>query len=208
MTLAKYIRSLVCMGLLLGLFAQPKPASACSCAVTGLPDQEFKKFNAVFTGRVVRIVDEYMPVFSAFDSILRALGQPPYFWTKSGRFVGYRVSFRVNQSWKGITERTVAVDTGYGMGDCGYSFTVNNDYLVYASFPYGMPANYWVTSICSRSTEISAAAQDLKYLNTVPNLSLQSSLQNIRIIFSQIVLALALIFPTLMIFFYFMKRRI
>jgi hypothetical protein len=105
------------------------------------------------------------------------MGKRPYFWIRAGRYVGYRVHFRVHHSWKGVEQRTVLVDTGYGMGDCGYPFTVSHDYLVYAYHPYTVPDNYWVTSICSRSAELSAADKDLRYLSTLPSLPLRSSLQ-------------------------------
>jgi len=205
MVTAKKFRIIVCMGLFLGLFTQPRPVSACSCAETGSSSQEFKKSHAVFAGKVLRIADEYFPVFSTFDSILTALGRQPYFWAKSGRYVGYRVYFDVSQSWKGITESSAIVDTGYGMGDCGYSFTVNNDYLVYASFPYGMPANYWTTTICSRNAEINAATQDLNYLQTLPTLPLQPSLQRLIIMFSKFAPILLLILITLAISIYAYK---
>ena len=177
MSTSKSVRLIVCMSLLVIIFARPTSASACSCAKSSVPDQEFQKSNAVFTGKVLGIVDEYVPVYSTMDRILVAMGEHPYFWIKAGRYVGYRVHFRVHNSWKGVEQTTVLVDTGYGMGDCGYPFAVSSDYLVYASHPYGIPENYWVTSICSRNAEISAAGTDLRYLNTLPLLPLRSSIQ-------------------------------
>src|SRR6185503_2283151 len=177
MTTSKIVRFIVSMSLIMVIFAHPASASACSCIGPGLPDQEFQKSNAVFTGKVLGIVDEYVPVYSALDRILVAMGEQPYFWIKAGRYVGYRVHFRVHNSWKGVEQTTVLVDTGYGMGDCGYPFAVSSDYLVYASHPYGIPDNYWVTSTCSRNAEISAAGTDLRYLNTLPLLPLRSSIQ-------------------------------
>lgn len=177
MSTSQSVRFILCMSLLVNMFARPTTASACSCVKSSLPDQEFQKSNAVFTGKVLGIVDEYVPVYSAMDRILVAIGEQPYFWLKAGRYVGYRVHFRVHNSWKGVEQTTVLVDTGYGMGDCGYPFAVSSDYLVYASHPYGIPDNYWVTSICSRNAEISAAGTDLRYLNTLPLLPLRSSIQ-------------------------------
>ena len=177
MSTSQSVRFILCMSLLVNMFARPTTASACSCVKSSLPDQEFQKSNAVFTGKVLGIVDEYVPVYSAMDRILVAIGEQPYFWLKAGRYVGYRVHFRVHNSWKGVEQTTVLVDTGYGMGDCGYPFAVSSDYLVYASHSYGIPDNYWVTSICSRDAEISAAGTDLRYLNTLPLLPLRSSIQ-------------------------------
>ena len=111
------------------------------------------------------------------DKVLTTIRQPPYFWSHAGKYVGYRIYFGVNDAWKGVEESTVVVDTGYGMGDCGYPFVENNDYLVYASYPYGIPDNYWVTSICSRNTELAAATEDLRYLKDLPTLALSRSAQ-------------------------------
>jgi hypothetical protein len=173
----KYVRGVLCLSLLLISLARPTSARACSCRGPGLPAQAFREAHAVFTGRVIRIVDEYVPIYSTLDRILTAIGEQPYFWVQAGRYVGYRIYLRVNHSWKGVEKTTVVVDTGYGKGDCGYPFAVSNDYLVYASYPYGIPENYWVTSICSRNSEISAAATDLKYLNDLPGLQLTSASQ-------------------------------
>lgn len=177
MTTYKYVRILVCLSLIVVSLAYPTTARACSCLEPGLPAQEFRESNAVFTGRVLGIVDEYVPVFSTLDRILTALGKQPYFWVRAGKYVGYRIHFRVHNSWKGVEMSTIVVDTGYGMGDCGYPFAVSNDYLVYASYPSGIPDDYWVTSICSRNAEISAASTDLMYLNSLPRLQLTSSIE-------------------------------
>jgi len=177
MTTHKCVRPVIILSLILVILARPTSAGACSCVEPGLPAQEFQESNAVFTGRVLRIVDEYVPVFSSLDRILTAIGKQPYFWIQAGRYVGYRIYFGVINSWKGVAKTTVVVDTGYGMGDCGYPFAVSNDYLVYASYPYGIPDNYWVTSICSRNAEISTATEDLRYLDTLPRLTLKPAIQ-------------------------------
>ena len=200
MTTSACFRFTVCLSLLVLSLAHPTPVSACSCAARGLPAQEFREANAVFTGRVLRIVDEYVPVFSTLDRILTIIGKQPYFWAQAGHYVGYRIYFDINSSWKGVTTASAVVDTGYGLGDCGYAFTVNADYLVYAAYPYGAPSPYWVTSICTRNAELSAATEDLKYLTTLPTLSLQRSFQifglpvEIAIVLAGILLTASLVF--------------
>ncbi len=77
--------------------------------------------------------------------------------------------------WKLVGNTTVQIQTGRGGGDCGYEFTIGSDYLVYASHAYGKPNAYLVTSICSRTTELSQAAEDMAYLNTLPTLGLKKS---------------------------------
>jgi hypothetical protein len=208
MKTTKYIRVVVCLSLMIVLLAHPTTASACSCAGPSSPTQEFQESNAVFTGKVLRIVDEYVPIFSTLDRVLTAIGQQSYFWSQAGRYVGYRIYFGVNSSWKGIAKTTVMIDTGYGAGDCGYPFAVNNDYLVYASYPYGIPDNYWVTSICSRNAEISAAREDLRYLNTLPTLSLNPSIQIFGLPLSVVALWVIFFLVAIVIFLYAHRRHV
>jgi len=208
MTPSKYIRVVVCLSLFIVLLAHPTTASACSCFAPGLPAQEFRESNAVFTGRVLRIVDEYVPVFSSLDRILTAIGKQPYFWIQAGRYVGYRIYFGVINSWKGVAKTTVVVDTGYGMGDCGYPFAVSNDYLVYASYPYGIPDNYWVTSICSRNAEVSASVTDLRYLNTLPRLPLTYSIQIFGLPIGTVAVWVGVVLIAAVMFLYTYKPRV
>jgi len=206
MTTPQYARLVVCLSLITVSLARPTSASACSCVKSGLPAREFQESHAVFTGQVLRIVDEYVPVFSTLDRILTAIGQQPYFWVQAGRYVGYRIYFRVHNSWKGVEKTTVLVDTGYGMGDCGYPFAVSNDYLVYASYPYGIPDDYWVTSICARNSEISSvAATDLRYLNTLPQLPLTSSNQIFSLPIGAVSICMVFILIATVVFLYTYK---
>ena len=202
MTPSRYIRFIVCLSLVIVIFSRPTTASACSCVRPGLPAQEFQRAKAVFTGIVLRIVDEYVPVFSTLDRLSIAIGQQPYFWLQAGRYVGYRVDFAVKNSWKGIEKTTVIVDTGYGMGDCGYPFLLGNEYLVYASYPGGMPNNYWITSICSGTTEISTATEDLNYLNPLPKISLNPSMQVFGLPLGMVLSLMVLFLIAVMIFLY------
>lgn len=175
MTRSNRIRIAICLGILFTLFAYPSPAEACSCIVAGPPSSEFPQANVVFTGKVIRITDNYYPIFSFLDWVMSKLGMRSYHFYQ-GKLYGYSVFFTVDKSWKGIKEKVVEVHTGYGGGDCGYSFTVGSDYLVYAYYAYGVPGNYWITSICSRTAESSNAAEDFSYLNTLPTVPLQSGL--------------------------------
>ena len=202
-TYYKYFRVVICLNLIVVTLALPTPVSACSCAEPGPPSQEFRKSSAVFTGTVLRVVDEYVPVFSSLDRVLTAVGRQPYFWSQAGKYVGYRIYFRVYHSWKGVEKTAVMVDTGYGIGDCGYSFAVHNDYLVYAAYPYGIPDDYWITSICSRTAEISAATNDLRYLSSLPALPLSSSNQ----IFGPVVVWAVLLLIAAVLFLYIYRQR-
>lgn len=198
----KIVRFIVCMSLIFVSFAQPTNVRACSCVTPGLPDQEFQESTAVFIGKVLGIVDEYVPVYSSLDRILVAMGEPSYFWIQAGKYVGYRVHFRVHNSWKGVEQTSVLVDTGYGMGDCGYPFAVSNDYLVYASYPHGIPDNYWVTSICSRNAELSTATEDLRFLHTLPTLPLASTIQIFGLPLSTVTLCMVFLLIAALIFLF------
>ena len=190
------IRVAVCLSVILTLFAPPTPASACSCLEGLTVRGEFTQREAVFTGKVVRVADNYFPIFWTIDSILFKLGIPPYFIREDRKLGGYSVFFKVIDSWKGVKKTIVEVDTGRGMGDCGYSFILHEEYLVYASHAYGIPENYWVTSICSRTGKSSMAADDLNFLSTLPSHSLQYAIPIMWTEQDLIILMLPLILAT------------
>lgn len=79
--------------------------------------------------------------------------------------VGYHVreiTFQVHAAWRGLetaTERVV-VTTGLGGGDCGFEFTRDSIYLVYANGSDGKLS----TSICSRTALASDAEEDFEAL--------------------------------------------
>lgn len=42
--------------------------------------------DAVFTGKTLRIVDNYVPIFSTLDNLMYKLGLSPYFFMKVADF--------------------------------------------------------------------------------------------------------------------------
>ena len=69
------------------------------------------------------------------------------------------------------SQKVIEILTGYGGGDCGYSFQVGADYVIYAS---KNPAGALETGICSRTRPLAQAAEDVKYIRemaTAPNAS-------------------------------------
>lgn len=129
--------------------------------------------DAVFTGKTLRIVDNYVPIFSTLDNLMYKLGLSPYFFHEGGRFFGYTIFFQTTKSWKGMNKTIIPISTGRGGGDCGYEFEVNKEYIVYASHAYGVPDHYLVTSICSRTAPVSEATEDISFLAALPVLSLK-----------------------------------
>jgi len=196
-------RLAICTGMLVAMLAHPTPASACSCLESGLPYAYFDERNAVFIGKVIRIADNYIPYFSTIDYILYKLGSKQlllgYFFLDYERLYGFDVFFKVIDSWKGVENSYARVNTGRGGGDCGFSFEMEKEYLVYASHAYGTPGNYWVTSICSRSAVMDFATEDLDYLSSRPELPIKFSLPNLwaakdTITFGLIVLSVGIYF--------------
>lgn len=129
-------------------------AFACSCIVPGTPEEEFKKFDAVFMGTVTSISERPAP--DHLSEIDKA------FYPK------VKIGIKVGQSWKGVTTDFIYVYTGFGGGDCGYSVTGFETYLVYASGPM----DDLDISICSRTSLYRNAQEDRRYLEQLNELPL------------------------------------
>lgn len=171
-----HLRLVLCLSMLFTLLAHPSPAKACSCVEGTTIPNEFSQSDAVFSGKVVRIVDNYSPIFSSLDMLMNKIWLSPYFFHAGGKYWGYSVFLKIFDSWKGFAKNFIEIDTGNGMGDCGFSFALDKEYLVYASHAYGIPDNYLVAGTCSRTAEVSDAAEDLNYLNKFPVLPLRISI--------------------------------
>lgn len=70
------------------------------------------------------------------------------------------IRFAVADRFRGQTENMVEVITGRGGGDCGYSFEIGKNYLVYT---FEREDGRLGTGICSRTRELSNAVEDLEY---------------------------------------------
>jgi len=143
------MRSLViCCVILLDFLFRPESVWACSCVQhRNSPSVEFEESDAVFFGRVTNIIKP-----------------PPIFY---GYYLEI-IAFEVEDSWKGITETHITVSAG----DCGVDFRKGKSYLVYSQEWNGVQG----AGICSRTTEITRAAEDLEYLDTVPKIRLRSTM--------------------------------
>ncbi len=183
MTISKLFRVSISIAVLFALLAHPSPAKACSCGDSSPED-------AIFTGKVIRMVDNQYSVVAFLNRMINVIGIKPSFFYIDGEVWGYSVFFRVDKSWKGVTETIVEIHTGYGviesetggiLPDCGYPFVVGQTYLVYASMYANHldeePNNYAVNSMCAHTAEISDATEDLMYLNTLPTLPLTPTVQ-------------------------------
>ena len=153
------------------LFAAPAPVQACSCVEPSAPAEAFTNSDAVFAGKVTAVSDNSSPVIFLLDRLLSRAGlSPAYLY--SYRFWGYEITFAVLNSWKNVATTSVKVRTGTGGGDCGYLFNQGSDYLVYAYEWNDNESTGLGTGICTRTSEISGATEDLSHLNSMPTLPL------------------------------------
>lgn len=130
--------------LLLVIFSATR-AEACSCMMPGPPCQEFSEASAVFVGTVTGI--KTAPRDEAEQ-----------------RDAARRVTFAVKEAFSGVKGKQASVWTGFGGGDCGYSFDEGASYLVYAS---ARPDGRLYTGICTRTRPASAAASDVAFLRAL-----------------------------------------
>lgn len=129
------------------LFCLPATAEACTCAFGGgAPCQEYWRADAVFSGtiigsKVVKITNEQYP--------------------RSER----QLRVAITHAYRGVEGGQVEISTGLGGGDCGYGFSLNKTYLIYA-FRSEQDGKLH-TSICSRTRPISDIADDVAFFNTL-----------------------------------------
>lgn len=134
---------------LVGLMSAPENCLACSCAPPPGPAVARDRAAAVFAGRV-----------SAIDQGQSADGASHY-----------QVTIQVSTVWKGAVGRETVVFTSSNSASCGYSFEVGKDYLVYAAktggeTPRAYPDNALSTGLCSRTSPLASAGDDLAALGT------------------------------------------
>ncbi|WLD94311.1 hypothetical protein [Alkalihalobacillus sp. AL-G] len=126
------------IALLLFTLMAPAPVQACSCAETNSVADELNRSDVVFSGNVVNV-------------------------DRGGGFFGPNrksVKFKVSKTWKGTKQKSIIITTGFGGGDCGFEFEAGKEYLVYAIHSSTYDGKL-TTGICDRTTELSAAAEDL-----------------------------------------------
>ena len=123
-------------------------ASACKCIPT-TPEQGLERAGAVFSGRVVDVVEQ-----SPAERRSPRSNEDPNFLN------GVKVTFEVSEVWKGNSERRLVVTTSDSSASCGYSFQEGQEYLVYASEEDAQLK----TGLCSGTKRLSDARADLAVL--------------------------------------------
>jgi len=160
---------------------------ACSCVQPGSPSEELNKSTAVFSGKVIEIVDE---------------NKNPFFQSSADTL---KIRFTVIETWKGNVESEVIVKTARYSDSCGFEFALNEDYLVYANETNG---NFHV-SLCSRTASLATASSDLNELGTgeIPPKKTNSNIDDSNSFNVPIVIALLiLLFIVIIVGFLFLRR--
>ncbi len=124
--------------------ALPSTGHACSCVQPPAVQQALADADAVFVGKVTNIKEpkpDALGTISSADPVA--------------------VTFQVSQIWKGITDKQVTITTALDSAGCGFEFAADKEYIVYA---YQNDAKVLETTICTRTSELTAAGEDLAAL--------------------------------------------
>jgi len=128
------------LGLLL-LLLPSASGLACSCGYPKPPLKELAQRDAVFSGTVIGVVDgEIHPAPDINAS-------------------GKHVTVKVGKSWKGNVKGLVKIHTGMGLGDCGYQFTPQKEYIFYAN---RLDDGHLYTGICTRTGLLKNATNEIR----------------------------------------------
>jgi hypothetical protein len=126
--------SLYLLLLLVSLLSAPGTLRACSCMEIPAPLEALMDADAVFAGTVTKV--------EAVDDLT------------------LKVFFSVSKVWKGVETREIVVTTAAHSSVCGFSFKVDESYLVYAyRTQTGLDTN-----LCTRTSPLASADADLAAL--------------------------------------------
>lgn len=129
-------------------------ALACSCVRSRPPCNYYGTTDAIFLGRVVGSAQRKTYVDENGNKTVYDVGT---------------IRFLVLENYKGAPGYEVEIHSGTGGGDCGYWFLRNETYVVYAY--RNKETGALSTSICTRTSHVSDAEEDLTYLRGLKNAS-------------------------------------
>jgi hypothetical protein len=110
----------------------------------------------------------YAPaVFVGTAAMIDEISDPPGFPSGVSVTLQRRITFRVDESWKGVSRNTFQVVTGMGWGDCGYEFTKGIQYLVVTTAGKLYPQNEAQTGICTATAPVTKSAREIAALRSV-----------------------------------------
>lgn len=147
----------------------------CSCLGSGTPCDAAGKASAAFIGTVLEISEPTRPVgFATTRTGLgrRTAGDGPTFLPRPLR----KVRIQIHEVLNGVdpTETEIEVLTGQGGGDCGYTFQVGTDYVIYA---YNNSEGSLETGICSRTQPLARATEDVSFFRAMAGAPATGSLR-------------------------------
>lgn len=123
-------------------------AHACSCMELPPVSEAKEQADAVFSGEVTSIQD---------------------------KGVRREVTIDIQEAWKGVERNPIKIFTGFNSGDCGLPIEIGESYLFYATdFGEGEDNVFLTSTICSRTTKMAAAMQDIKELGAGKKKLIQS----------------------------------
>ncbi len=147
----------------------------CTCLPSSeTVETQVKSYDIIFKGRVSKI-DTVLYITE--DFINSGLASRD----SGGYFTNHLVTFSVKTIWKGnVSDSNIKIMTGQGGGDCGYYFTSNKEYIIFArKRPYIIidsidkikftftthDEHFFETNDCSRTTD--KVKQEEKILNAI-----------------------------------------
>ena len=135
-------------------FIPVRQAAACSCESSGPSCQNYFHVDAVFSGTVTSISEVPDP------------DAPPLRPNEFRIPRSVRVEFALSRAFRGdLTGATTSVTTAGSGPACGFTFTVGEQYLVYAYRP--KDGSGLTVSRCSRTRLLAKAAEDLAFFQTL-----------------------------------------
>lgn len=148
-------------GIVIVLSIQANIALACDCGASSPIQNRFEQSDAIFSGQVTQV--KYLE-----DK--KKIREP--------RTI---VTITVLQSWKGVTEPTVEIQTTENAYSCsGYRFKKGDQYLV---FGYTQADGSLTTGLCSGTHHLDNATEDIDWLNNPvfvddPSYSMETGLKS------------------------------
>ena len=121
---------------------------ACDCNGTQSIQEELKKSDVVFTGKVISV-----------SPILISKHQRDY--------THVLIKFSINSIIKGDSNKIVEIKTAASTGMCGYPFRKGTEYLVYATRVKENSKQILWSGLCDRTKSLSEAEEEIKELRTV-----------------------------------------
>lgn len=142
----KIVKLFLCFLLVTGAWLAVKPtsASACSCAAPAPVQEDLQRKTAIFSGKVRSISTPGL-------GLLHSTADP------------VKVTFEVQDVWKGELHSKTVVYTALSSASCGYEdFAVNQEFIVFA---HGNPDRL-ETGICERTKPLASAGEELAALGS------------------------------------------